>query len=169
LKPRTLILGIGSPFGDDRTGWAAADAVRATGWFRSHSREAVDVDRLDRPGVGLLAAIEGTAHVVLLDAMVSGLGPGTIRQVEFDDLGAQPGGLTSSHGFDLGGALRLGRALNLLPPRITLLTVEAGWSDGEDPLSAEVRAALPELVRRVQACIAGAECSLSSQQSFRHR
>ena len=153
MRPHTLILGIGSPFGDDRAGWAVAEAVRASAWFQSLAPGSVAVEWLDRPGASLLTALEGVAHAVLIDAMRSGAPPGTVREVGVDALIGPPGGLTSSHGFDLPGALQLGKVLGLLPPRLTILAFEAGSGKGLDGLSAEVRAAVPQVLERIEAVL----------------
>ena len=69
MKPHTVILGVGSPFGDDRAGWVVAEAVRASAWFRSVAPGSVAAECLDRPGANLLTALEGVTHAVLIDAM----------------------------------------------------------------------------------------------------
>jgi len=154
MKGWTRILGIGSPFGDDRVGWLAAEMVRVSAWYRSLAA-AVQVESLDRPGPGLLAAMQGASHVVLVDAMRSGEPPGTIRRVDLDRVGVSSDKLVSVHGFDLADTLALGNALGLLPSRLTLFAVEAKHTLADEDLSVEVRAALPMLVRRVQASVAG--------------
>lgn len=153
MRPHTLILGVGSPFGDDRAGWAVAEAVRTSAWFESLAPGSVAVERLDRPGASVLAALEGVTNAVLIDAMHSGAPAGMIRELGVEAIIGSPGALTSSHGFDLGSALGLGRALGLLPPRLTILAIEAGAGDGLDGLSAEVRAAVPQVLQRIEACV----------------
>ena len=154
MNAPTRILGIGSPAGDDRAGWAAVEAVRASAWYRSRA-DRVQVECLDRPGTALLAAMQGATQVVLIDAMRSGATPGTVQRVELDRIAMQQTGGVSSHGFGLAEVLALGHALGALPPRLTLFGVEAGEASGGEDLSAAVRAALPALVRRVQASVTG--------------
>ncbi|HMA30432.1 MAG TPA: hydrogenase maturation protease [Casimicrobiaceae bacterium] len=156
MKVATRILGIGSPAGDDRAGWAAAEAVRASAWYRSRA-DSVEVACLDRPGLALLAAMQGATRVVLIDAFRSGAAPGTVRRLDLDRIAMQETGRVSSHGFGLAEALALGHALGVLPPRLTLFGVEAGEADGGEDLSAAVRAALPALVGRVQASVTGSD------------
>lgn len=156
MKATTRILGIGSPAGDDRAGWAAAEAVRASAWYRSRAAS-VTVECLDRPGPALLAAMHGATQVVLIDAIRSGAAAGTVQRIDLDRIALPQIGCVSSHGFGLAEALALGQALGMLPERLTLFGVEAeDANDGED-LSAAVRAALPALVRRVQASVAGSD------------
>ena len=56
----------------------------------------------------------------------------------------------SSHGLGLGELLRVARALGRLPPRVVVYTVEAAELGLGQGLSPAVRAALPELERRVR-------------------
>jgi hydrogenase maturation protease len=149
VKAQTVIVGVGSPFGDDRLGWAVADAVRESAWFRSLAPECVRVECLDRPGARLLAALDGARHAIIVDAMRSGAPPGTIRELALEALASSAGSTTSSHGFGLAEALRLGDVLSLLPPRLTILAVEADAAKDGDALSAEVR----DAVQRILPCI----------------
>ena len=79
MKARTRILGVGSPFGDDRLGWIAVDLIRDSAWYRSRAAGSLSAQAFDRPGPALLAAMDGAAHAVLIDAMQSGAAPGTVR------------------------------------------------------------------------------------------
>ena len=149
------ILGIGSPFGDDRAGWLAVDCIRASTWYRARAPGTISAESFDRPGPALLAIMDGASHAVLIDTMQSGAPPGTLRDVEVDELALSDGNLASGHAFGLADTLLLGRALALLPPRITLIAVEAGRAARGDALSCEVRAALPALVQCVETCVTG--------------
>ena len=147
------ILGIGSPFGDDRTGWLAVDCIRASTWYRAQAPGTISAESFDRPGPALLSIMDGASHAVLIDTMQSGAPPGTLRHVELDELALSDSNFASGHSFGLADTLLLGRALALLPPRLTLLAVEAGRAGSDDGLSCEVRAALPALVQCVEACV----------------
>lgn len=140
---RVRVLGIGSPAGDDRAGWCVVDALRA----RLGGRADVALDKLDRPGAGLLAHLEGAAHVVLIDAMRSGAAPGTIRRVDRADWRNQGG--PSSHGFGVFDALALAEALGSLPPALVVYGVEIGAAAPGDDLTPAVRAAVDELAARI--------------------
>ena len=146
------ILGIGSPFGDDRAGWLAVEAVRSSDWFRSLPPGAVRAEALDRPGVGLLHAMAGLRHAILIDAASSGLPAGTVREVRCDELRTSAGAAASSHAFGVADALLLAETLDVLPPRVTVVVVEAGPGQDDAP-GPEVRSAMPEVVRRIIECV----------------
>jgi hydrogenase maturation protease len=139
----TRVLGIGSPAGDDRAGWCVVDALHA----RLGARADIALDKLDRPGAGLLAHLEGAAHVVLIDAMRSGAAPGTIRRVDRADWRNQGG--PSSHGFGVFDALALAEALGSLPPALVVYGVEIGAAEPGEALTPAVRAAVDELAARI--------------------
>ena len=55
----------------------------------------------------------------------------------------------STHGLDLPGALELAERLNRLPPSVSFFGVEVEKSARHDGLGVAVRAALPDLRRRI--------------------
>lgn len=129
----TVILGIGSPFGDDRIGWAAAEAIRAASWYGA-LQPRLRVVALDRPGVGLLAEMAHADQAIVIDAMRTGALPGTVRRLVTDDLDA-PAPACSGHDVGVIATLHLGRALDLLPRRLALFGIEitAGDAAGAEP------------------------------------
>ena len=110
------IVGIGSPWGDDRVGWCVADALAA----RLNASTA-RVLKLDRPGAALLPEIAGRRHVVLVDAAVTGAGAGTLRCIALDELPSTAA--VSSHGFGLAETLKLAQSLGELPAALWLYVV----------------------------------------------
>ena len=120
---RAVVVGVGSPFAGDDLGWRAAAALREGGFaVPGHETEYVCSDR---PGVGLLALMEGRELAILLDAMCSGAPPGSVRRLRRAELARLPV-QHSSHGLGVAEALALGERLDLLPPRLLLLGIETG-------------------------------------------
>ena len=106
-----VVVGVGSPFGGDRAGWAVV--------ARLGELDGVRVQALDRPGPALVGALEGAAAAVIVDAVRSGAEPGTLhRLTPIDQLPAA--GATSSHGLGLAEALALGERLGQLPPWVVI-------------------------------------------------
>lgn len=138
---RVRILGIGSPSGDDQAGWLTVDAVLAGG---VKTGDELVIEKLDRPGAGLIALLDNATWVILVDAMQSGGQPGRIRRFGVKDWPAYSQGL-SSHGFGVLNALSLARELGSLPPRLDIYGIEIGAvMPGENPCT-EVRAATRQL------------------------
>ena len=72
------IIGIGSPFGDDRIGWDAIKALETSGILDRFPAGAVAARCCDRPGGGLLMLFEGVELAIVIDAMKSGAALGAV-------------------------------------------------------------------------------------------
>ena len=140
-----MILGIGSPSGDDQVGWLVVDALGELGLG---DLEGVVVDKLDRPGANLIPVLQDAAWVILVDAMQSGEAIGTIRRFGQQDWPRYGGGL-SSHGFGVLGALLLARELGSLPGRVDLYGIEIASASPGDPPGEALRTAVQELARQI--------------------
>lgn len=129
-----LVIGIGNTDrGDDAAGILVARALE-----RTRSRELVDC-------VALLELWDGESDVVVVDAMRSGKVPGTVSR--FDATASELPVRTSSstHSFGLAETIELGRALGRLPPRLTVLGIEADDVGIGDRLSEAVEQAVSEV------------------------
>jgi hydrogenase maturation protease len=141
------ILGVGSPFGDDRAGWSVAEQLAASALVVSSAGQ-IDVRILDRPGSLLLAEFGQSSDIILIDALCSGALPGTIQRLDADDVCAAHAVL-SSHGVGVAQAVDLARSLGCLPARFVLFGIEADRQHAGNGLSPAVREALPQLVEQV--------------------
>lgn len=145
MNNRVHIIGIGSPFGDDRFGWAAAEALRDSPIMDDDSFKWIEISVLDRPGAMLPMHWQGADIVILLDAVRSGTTPGTRHRLETHDL-ADTGVLCSSHGFGIASAIRLAQVLGDMPSRLLVRGIEADSAWTGFCLSPAVAAALPSFV-----------------------
>lgn len=144
------VIGIGSPFGDDRIGWTVVEALQASNVLKRFPAGSVDACCCDRPGGGLLMLFKDVSAAVVIDAMISGAPLGTVRR--FAENEAEPGhGFLSSHGIGIAETLALGRVLNLLPATLVLYGIEGRHVVGETGLAPQVCAAIPELLHAVEA------------------
>jgi len=135
------IIGLGSPQGDDRAGWAALAALTA-----QPLPDGLSLHRCTTPAADLLAAMAGARRVVLVDAVTGGVA-GTLIRGTRADLADRRGAL-SSHGVALNTLLDLAEACELLPPELTWVAVAID-PDGVagEVLTAPVAAAVPALAR----------------------
>lgn len=131
------MIGIGSPFGDDRAAWRVVD--------RLQGRVPADVHllALDRPGAALINWLPGVQRLVLIDALLA-TPVGRILRLDPTQL-VEPGRF-SSHALRLGECLRLAEALACLPGRVAVYGVTVGQS-GSRSLSPPVAAAAAGLAR----------------------
>jgi len=143
-RGETLIVGIGSPQGDDSAGWLVADEL-----VGCVEREGVRVRKAKSPA-DLLDWLEGVERLIVCDAC-RGLGrPGRIRcwiwpTTELADLH-----FSGTHDLSLLAVLALARQLGRLPARVVIWAVESANRGAAEPMSDEVQAAAPELVERIR-------------------
>lgn len=136
------VVGIGNPDrGDDGAGAAVLAALEGTANMELHPCRGEGLDLLD--------ALDGADRAVLVDA-AAGEAPGTIRCYDLA-AGALPAqtSATSSHGLGLTDTLELARSLGRLPRECWLYTLAGTGFDPGAPLSQAVRAAVPDLARRI--------------------
>ncbi len=141
-----VVIGVGNPFrGDDGAGREIARRIGAGGG------PTVTVIEEDGDGERLMEAWDGARAVIVIDAMVSGAAPGTIRRFDAarEPLPAAAFPL-STHAFGLVEAVELGRALGNLPASLVVYAIEGKSFDTGAPLSEAVAAAVPDAVARVR-------------------
>lgn len=160
MTSKILILGIGSPFGDDRFGWEAAETLRHSAAMNAVAPGRIEIQVLDRPGTMLPAHWQETDIVILLDAVRSGATPGTRHRLDANDLSGA-GMLCSSHGFGIVPAIELARVLGDMPSRLLVRGLEADSSWTEFPLSPAVADAMPAFVEDIaqEALVLSGFCS----------
>ena len=153
---RVVVAGVGQTLRrDDGAGPAAVRCWREK-FPATAARDEVRVEIEDLPGLALLDTLAGCDAAVVVDAVRSGAGPGTLHVIE--ENGAEPfgPGAGSAHGWGVAETIALGRRLfpERLPPRLVLIGIEAGSVDPGESLSPAVRQALPEASRLIEQQVA---------------
>ena len=141
------IIGIGSPFGDDACGPAAAQLLA------DEPPAGTDIVIADRSGAALIELLEGVEATILIDAVRSGAPPGTIHDLDLRDLPtASSLRAVSSHDLGVSEAMQLVTALGRPPVRGRFLGIEVGASPGvsSDHATPAVWAATAKVVRRAR-------------------
>ncbi len=144
------IIGIGSPFGDDRIGWEAIEAIDESGMLDRFPAGVVAAYRCGQPATDLLPLLSGAGAALLIDGTRSGAPPGTLRKVDAGELRADAGNI-SSHGLGVPESLALARTLGMLPATTVIYGIETGSIGTQPEISPEVRAAIPALLRAIAA------------------
>ena len=137
---RTLVVGIGSPHGDDQAGWRVVDRLAA-----DLDDESIAVRRATSP-VHLLDWLEHIDRLILCDAC-RGLGQvGELRRWEWPNSELAEGAWSGTHDLSLTAALQLAERLGRLPQDVVIWSVEAASGDPLSGLSPPVTTVLPQLV-----------------------
>lgn len=118
-----LVIGIGNPDrGDDAAGVLVARKVHG-GRVIEWADCSVLMDLWD-----------SADDVIVVDAMFSGLPPGTVRRFDAQDERLPARAFTSTHAMGIAETVELARTLDRLPSRLTVYGIEAGdLSVGADP------------------------------------
>ena len=141
---RLRVVGIGSPFGDDRVGWQVVEALRDLA-HESGVEAALCAD----PASELLGLLRGAESVIVVDGIRSGATPGTLVRCMRADLNAGPGAL-SGHGVSIPQLLDLAETLGELPAEIEFFGIEIDSAHlCAGSLSPAVEAAIPRLVTMI--------------------
>lgn len=135
------IIGVGNPDrGDDAAGWEVVtrvvpgtSAVRSTG----------DPARL-------IDAWRDCSDVVLVDATSCERPAGTITVIDLLEQRLPHGAVNSSHGLGPVEAVELGRAIGVLPDRLTFVGIEGSHWDPGAALSIQVDRAVDRVVRMLE-------------------
>ena len=148
MRGHLHIIGVGSPFGDDRLGWVAVETLQRSAALAAAGGGSISFAVLDRPGALLLAHWHDADRVIVVDAVRSGAPPGTRHRLEPGKWAATES--VSSHGFGLASALELARALGDLPPHLVLYGIEIDPTCSGFSLSEPVRRSLPDLIQEIE-------------------
>jgi len=136
---KITIIGVGSPFGDDTLGWRAVEWLQRGRLANHYHPIQFSFLQSDRPGALLLEQLRGSVKTIIVDAMQTGLSPGTIRHFTVEQL-SHGSGLFSTHGLGVAEALALGHSLaiatgddDFLPEKLSIVGIEMGQENSDEP------------------------------------
>ena len=135
---RALVVGVGNPHrGDDGVGLAVAAAVR------EQAGDKVETTLKHGDLLELVLDWDDSLDVAVVDAMVSGVEPGSIRVLDALSEVPPPSATMSSHGMGINELIDLAKSLGRMPKSLTVVAVEAAQFGHFDGLTDEVAAAIP--------------------------
>lgn len=143
----SLIVGLGSPHGDDQVGWAAVDRLRPRlpGGMSAHKV---------RDGLELLDCLKGHDLAVVIDAAAPAGRPGLVRSFNWPCVELTQCALWSTHGLGLVEALQLAEVMGQLPRHVSIYTIEGRDTSPVASLSDEVERQINVVVENVLADVA---------------
>lgn len=139
----TLVVGIGSPYGDDQVGWLVADRLASR-----VVRNRTEVRRAASP-TDVLDWLQDVERLVICDACRGLRHVGEVRRWNWPTPDIPAIAWSGTHDLSLPGVLALAERLARLPRQVIVWAIEAAPSCAAETLSADVSAAIPELVNRI--------------------
>jgi hydrogenase maturation protease len=142
---RVVVIGVGNPYrGDDAAGLTAAERLE------SRVPDGVSVLPCEQEPTRIIDTWRGARAAVIVDAVVSGVDPGTLHRV---DASREPVPAhvfrSSTHAFGVGETIELARALGRLPQRIVVYGVEGATFAAGVGLTPQVETAVDRVVEAV--------------------
>ena len=138
-----LVIGVGNPLrGDDAAGLRAAQLVKS-----ARVEEVVDCS-------DLMTMWGEDDSVIVIDAMVSGAAPGTVRRYDGLTQNLPARAFASTHAFGLAEAVEMSRVLGRLPRALTVFGIEAASFEQGSGLSPDVERAAREVASMVDEGVA---------------
>ncbi|WP_100551315.1 hydrogenase maturation protease [Caedibacter taeniospiralis] len=154
-QQKILILGIGSPFGDDQFGWLTVRKVKEM--LTADVKRNIDMEIVDRPGLNLLRFLEiNYAKIILIDAVNANVEPGRQFYLKADEI-IEFTGFLSSHNIGVAPSLALAFALDMPIKHIVFYGVQGERLFVKDNVVSQV---VEEAVIKVAHNILSAESGL---------
>lgn len=144
------VLGIGSPFGDDRLGWEVVNQLQQCAEIQALP---IEIKTLDRPGMRLLEEFQSFQTVLLIDALQSGAAVGSLHCLEKEALLNLPSP-PSSHAIGIAEALKMAEAMEMLPENLLLFAIEISENLHVDtalsePIQQQIDQFIPCLIQKI--------------------
>jgi hydrogenase maturation protease len=144
-----LLVGIGSPHGDDRVGWEIASRVG------ERLGTALSV-RCARTPAELLDWLERVDTLDVCDAVRNAVAVGSVCCWQWPAPEIERAPFRGSHDLSLPAVLALAEGLGRLPARVRIWGIGIKTAEASDALSPEVAAAVPTVVKRICGVLAHA-------------
>ncbi|HUG69251.1 MAG TPA: hydrogenase maturation protease [Pirellulaceae bacterium] len=144
MQQQKLVIGVGSPHGDDAVGWRVVDQL-ATNVPATVQAVAV------REPTQILPHLADAERVWIIDGSRSGGRPGAITRLEWHAGCLLGDSRASSHGCGVDDVLRLSSALGYPASNVVIYAIELSETKPATPLTPEVAAAVTEVTQRILA------------------
>lgn len=125
------ILGMGSPFGDDRAGWSVIECLQQEIILQPFISKSLLLDICDRPYSNLLELLSHDEATIIIDAMKMGVEIGSWREVTINEIAISSNCL-STHGLGVIEALRFAELYKKLPKQLKIYGIEIDNIKGFD-------------------------------------
>jgi hydrogenase maturation protease len=140
--PKTLVVGIGSPYGDDQAGWLIAHRISQS--IASHPLQTNLEVQWSRSPIDLLSWLTNQQRLIICDACQGLDGIGSFRRWSWPTTDLDHLRWSGTHDFSIVTALLLAERLHRLPQDVSIWGVE-GLSSNLDNTSVS-----PEVAETVE-------------------
>ncbi len=149
-KNRKIVLGLGNTLnGDEGLGVHCLDPLRE----RLKDSPAVDVLDGGVLGLDLLPIVEASSHLLILDAVDARRPPGTVIELQGDEIPLFSRGKLSWHQVTFQEVLQLARVRGNLPGHLHLVGAQPADTSTRFGLSSVIAPLVPEIVDRAVAVL----------------
>lgn len=138
----TLLVGLGSPHGDDAVGWRIAELVAAA------EVPGLVVRQASSP-LDLLDWLEDIDRLIVCDACESATGVGSVHVWQWPDAAIESRRGNNTHAIGLVETLQLAKHLGRLPPDVRIYAIGGSQFHAGSPLAIGLAAVLPEMAARL--------------------
>ncbi|HEX3657568.1 MAG TPA: hydrogenase maturation protease [Pirellulales bacterium] len=136
-----LLIGLGSPHGDDQVGWRVAEEISRLVPTLPTACVASPIEILDR--------LDDVKRLVICDACRSAGVVGGIYRWQWPDRQLAPIEFSGTHDVELSAVLKLASALGRLPKQVTIWGIEIESSQPGQPLSASLAQEVARIARTI--------------------
>jgi hydrogenase maturation protease len=147
MHDKTLVVGIGSPYGDDRVGWKIAEQIAQLAGDRL-------VARCARTPAEMLDWLDEVVELHVCDAFVQAAAIGEVRHWQWPAPQIAQTRFRGSHDFSLSAVLALAEQLRRLPARVSIWGIAIDANQNGETISPAVKAAVPVVVERILGALA---------------
>lgn len=158
---KRLVVGIGSPHGDDHVGWKVIDELE-----RLNNLENVILFKSNGSCNDWLSQLNGVEQVIVVDAIFSQGKPGDILEITMGNISKLSKlNQLSSHAVSLCDCVNLAINAEMLPQKFKIIGIEIKQLDTFSGLSNEVKLALTEVVNTIESTLYQVKTSLCDENT----
>ncbi|TXI94312.1 MAG: hydrogenase maturation protease [Neisseriales bacterium] len=150
---KTLILGIGSPFGDDRAGWLVVEELEQVPAVREMvAKNLLTLEVADRPGINLINwLLSDYQKIILIDMVKTNLEiPGSIYKLQASKI-IGFSGMLSSHSLGVSASLALAKELGINIANVEFWGVEGSVALPESEVSQAILTGVSQVSQKILA------------------
>lgn len=140
-----VIVGVGSPHGDDQIGWCVAQLLA-----EQFEAGELELQLLTRP-VSQLWTLLNSPRLLIIDACLADLPTATLRRITLEQLETQSTGLLSSHSLGVAELLTLAKGMGMQIDHLRIFGIQLLQTEPMAELSPQLKVALPRIVDQLVA------------------